>query len=95
MLQHLTLRCDSDPLLALVGDDDDGLGCYRRLLPDVWHLLEPGGRLVVEMGTGRLGTSGRWSNLGFSDIQVIRDLGGIERCLCASKATSSACFSAF
>ena len=85
-----------DPLLALVGDDDDGLGCYRRLLPDVWHLLEPGGRLVVEMGTGQARDVRKMVvNLGFSDIQVIRDLGGIERCLCASKATSSACFSAF
>lgn len=74
-----------DPPLALVGDDD-GLGCYRRFLPDAENLLKPRGFLAVEVGLGQFRDVGNMLvNHGFSDYEVIRDLGGIERCLCAFK----------
>lgn len=35
---------------AIRGQDDDGLGLYRRLARDARSLLQPGGHLILEMG---------------------------------------------
>ena len=40
---------DWEPALALFGGPD-GLAIYRRLIPDAWRVLRPGGHLVLELG---------------------------------------------
>lgn len=73
-----------DPLLALTGDDEDGLGCYRALIPDAARLLRPGGVLAVEVGAGQAdAVAGILCSCGFSVPTRFRDLGGVERCLCS------------
>ena len=41
-----------EPRMALDGGDD-GLDAYRRLMPDVFRLLAPGGRFALEIGQGQ------------------------------------------
>jgi len=40
---------DFEPPVALFGGPD-GLDLYRRLIPDAWRLLRPGGFLIMEIG---------------------------------------------
>ena len=72
---------DHEPALALFAGED-GLAVYNRLIPEAARLLKPGGRLIVELGFGSLeavrGMLGGWR-----DIEVIPDLAGVPRVLCA------------
>ncbi|WP_019643749.1 peptide chain release factor N(5)-glutamine methyltransferase [Novispirillum itersonii] len=71
-----------DPLTALVGDDHDGLGCYRVLIPQAKSLLSPGGLLALEVGIGQAAAVADLLALaGFSHIRVRADLGGVDRCV--------------
>jgi len=71
-----------DPALALVGADDDGLGCYRALIPDAARLLSPGSLLAVEVGIGQAdAVAVLFTSHGFSVPTRYSDLGGVERCL--------------
>lgn len=79
---------DYEPHLALDGGDD-GLDLIRRILRDVPRHLVPGGRLYLEMqfdqgpAASKLASEqGDWT-----DVQVLRDLGGRERVLTARKQT--------
>lgn len=71
---------DFEPHLALSGGDD-GLDCYRRLLPAAAGCLKSGGWLLLEVGFGQapqvlelLTASGN-----YRDFFSTRDLSGIER----------------
>ena len=70
---------DFDPRLALDGGAD-GLDAYRAILPASVKLLAPGGRLIVEVGSGQGGdVLGLAARLGFVHAETRRDLAGIER----------------
>lgn len=74
---------DHDPVRALDGGDD-GLDCYREIVPNAVNFLEPGGFLALEVGAGQADdVSDFCMNAGFSHIQIRRDLGGIARCVSA------------
>ena len=74
---------DHDPRRALDGGDD-GLGCYRAIVPAAKRHLEPGGVLAFEVGEGQAAAvSSFCMKEGFSHIHVRRDLAGIERCVSA------------
>jgi release factor glutamine methyltransferase len=70
-----------EPRLALDGGED-GLGAYRRILPDLPRLLPNGGFVVLEHG---LGQSERVEMLavatGLSVAKRCQDLAGRDRCL--------------
>lgn len=70
---------DYEPMLALDGGED-GLDFYRDIA-DKWRdALAPGGRLYFEVGIGEADTVLRiMRKLGFGDIQVKKDGGGIPR----------------
>lgn len=68
-----------DPRLALDGGAD-GLDFYRRLLADGWDYLKPGGAMLLEIGADQ----GEWvqahmKERGFRQVQVVRDLSGLDR----------------
>ena len=70
-----------DPLLALDGGED-GLACYRKLLPGCRDRLRAGGVMAVEIGAGQsnnLKTIIREN--GFDRIAEHSDLAGHVRCL--------------
>lgn len=70
-----------DPHRALDGGDD-GLTCWRAVLPRIAAGLTPKGRAVVEIGAGQeeaVVMLARES--GLAEVRRVRDLGGIVRCL--------------
>ncbi len=75
---------DHEPHLALDGSSD-GLMFYRRIIQEAPDYLNQSGWLCMEIGYDQgealrtlLTESGR-----FTDIQVIRDLSGLDRVVCA------------
>ncbi len=74
---------DFEPHLALFGGPD-GLAVYRRLIPDAWLVLRPGGLLAVEMGLGQHAAL-REMVQGWVKVEVLPDLAGIPRVLTAEK----------
>lgn len=74
---------DFEPRLALEGGTD-GLAPYRRLAPMAQHCLAPGGSIAVEVGQGQAPDVARiFADAGLSEIEVRRDLAGIERLVAA------------
>ncbi|MCW2277491.1 peptide chain release factor N(5)-glutamine methyltransferase [Heliophilum fasciatum] len=68
-----------EPHLALDGGDD-GLLCYRRLVPQAAALLLPGGWLVVEIGCDQgSDVAGLMRAQGFAGVRVIADMAGLDR----------------
>ena len=75
---------DHDPLLALDGGED-GLSIYREIIAEAPNHLKKNGGIVFEIGydqgetvTALLSATGR-----FTDISVVKDLGGIDRVVIA------------
>jgi release factor glutamine methyltransferase len=69
-----------EPRLALDGGED-GLDCYRRLVPGCARVLRPGGALIMEIGEEQGGAvrslieeSGH-----YRDIEITPDLNGLDR----------------
>jgi len=72
-----------EPALALT-DGGDGLGAYRAIAAQVAGHLEPGGRLLVEIGpTQAAAVCAILSTAGLSEIGVVQDLDGRDRVVCA------------
>lgn len=72
---------DHDPILALDGGAD-GLDAYRRIAPELRHLLVPGGRAYLELGAGQAEAAGAIAQAaGLDLIGARRDVAGRERCL--------------
>ena len=72
---------DHEPLTALDGGED-GLDIYRRLIPEALNHLKVGGKLFLEIGYDQ-GESVRqlMESAGFSEVRLIKDLGGNDRVL--------------
>ena len=79
----------SEPLLALDGDVtekggwsgmEDGLALIRRLVPEAYAHLVPGGMLLMETGEYNAEeTAELFARAGFKDIRIERDLSGQMR----------------
>ena len=68
-----------DPMEALDGKED-GLYFYRRIIEDSIHYLEKGGYLILEIGCDQAeDVSGLMKEQGFEDIDVKKDLAGLDR----------------
>jgi release factor glutamine methyltransferase len=77
---------DYEPAAALYAGDD-GLAIYRRLIPEAFAHLEPGGHLLLEIGHGQRQTLHRLlAHSRFKDIHFIDDLQGIPRVAIAQKS---------
>jgi release factor glutamine methyltransferase len=68
---------EHEPKVALFGGLD-GLDVYRRLIPEAARVLEPEGRLVMEIGY-RLADAVVAMLSDWTDVTVDRDLAGIPR----------------
>jgi len=72
---------DYEPRFATC-DESDGLKFFRRISELGTSLLRRGGHLLFEVGYGQSEDVGRiMSNAGYMEIEVFKDLGGIERVL--------------
>jgi release factor glutamine methyltransferase len=69
---------DYDPRLALDGGAD-GLDLYRRLIPQAWARLAPGGWFVTEIGYDQGSTVPALFSADWCDINVTKDLAGHPR----------------
>jgi release factor glutamine methyltransferase len=70
-----------EPRSALAGGPD-GLDCYRELIPHMARLLAPGGVAALEVGAGQAqDVVALLAIAGLPGASVLRDLGGVERCL--------------
>ncbi len=75
---------DHDPLNALDGGED-GLRAYREITRRA-EAMRPGCWLVFEVGTGQSDAVVRLlAQSGFEDLCKVRDLGGVERCVCGRR----------
>ena len=75
-----------EPLMALDGHED-GLYFYRRLAKESPRYLKDGGRLCLEIGFDQ-GESvpALLRDEGFDEIEVVRDLAGLDRVVKARKS---------
>lgn len=74
---------DWEPGLALFAGED-GLAVYRRLIPEAWRVLLPGGLLALEIGFGQAEAITRL--LGdWRAVEVLPDLAGIPRVIACEK----------
>ena len=70
---------DHEPALALFAGPD-GLDIYRRLIPQAFAHLVPGGYLALEIGYGQSpAIETLLTDSGFQNIELIPDLQGIPR----------------
>ncbi len=74
-----------DPLIALDGGDD-GLKDYCRIAELAPELLNDNGFVFLEVGIGQAAEVARIFGIrGFKLLQIIKDYGGIERCVILKK----------
>ena len=76
---------DYDPMLALDGGVD-GLAPYRFLIPQLANFLNPQGIAAFEVGAGQAPqVADLFRQSGFANIAIHKDLGGIDRCVTATR----------
>lgn len=76
---------EHEPALALFAGGD-GLDIYRRLVPDAFAVLEPGGYLLMEIGYGQSAKVAMLlKDAGFEKIEFVPDLQGIPRVACVRR----------
>lgn len=86
-------RCESDkvqkevrehePDVAVFGGEE-GLDIYRRLIPQAWDKLKPGGWLLMEIGFS-IEAQVKELLSEWSEVSAVPDLQGIRRVVCARK----------
>lgn len=78
---------DYEPRLALDGGAD-GLDFYRRIAAESTDYLSDGGMLIMEIGFDQAeDVTKLLQENGFYDIEVIKDLAGLDRTISARKKT--------
>jgi len=76
---------DFEPALALFAGDD-GLDCYRALIPTAKTALKDSGILLVEVGAGQAAAVAElFASSGYAEIFTNRDLAGIDRVVAGRK----------
>lgn len=84
-LGQLQPEVQYEPLLALDGGDD-GLDLYRRLLPQAWRVLKPGGKIGMEIDYRQgQALSSLCREQGWQQVEVRQDLAGLDRFVLAMK----------
>lgn len=76
---------DFEPSMALFAGTE-GLAVYRRLIPQAWAVLVPGGFVVLEVGYGQAeAVKLLLGEAGFRDTAYTNDLQGIPRVVSAQR----------
>lgn len=76
---------DYEPMSALDGGDD-GLDCYRCLIPSAYDKLNQGGLLLLEIGYNQKETVSALLSEGWQQVQCFKDLAGHDRVIAAIKS---------
>lgn len=72
-----------DPETALFTSDDEGLEFYEKITAEAPKILNSGGYLIFELGIKQAQkVKHMMQSSGFIDIEIIKDLAGIERVIC-------------
>lgn len=72
-----------DPETALFTNDEKGLEFYEKITLQAPKILNNGGYLLYELGINQAANVKQFmENAGFSAIEIIKDLAGIERVIC-------------
>jgi release factor glutamine methyltransferase len=74
---------DWEPHLALFAGES-GLDIYRRLIPEAWRVLKPGGLLALEIGFGQAEAVTELA-AGWECVEIAKDLAGIPRVFSCEK----------
>lgn len=75
---------DFDPILALDGGKD-GLKFYKEIIAQIDKHLNVGGTLYFEVGYDQAEQVSKYLEKKFDDIQIVKDLAGIDRFVIAKK----------
>lgn len=74
-----------DPQIALFTKDEKGLEFYERITQGAPAILNAGGWLLFELGVGQAQEVKELMQKDFEDIEIIKDLAGIERVISGKK----------
>lgn len=74
---------DYDPDLALFAHDDDGVEFYQKIINGAKNCLKPKGFVAFEIGINQADLIKKMLENEFENIQIIEDLAGIKRVICA------------
>lgn len=73
-----------EPEIALYTNDESGLEFYRKIVQDAPKYLNENGYLIFELGIGESDNVAKlMTDAGFTSIDIIKDLAGIDRVICA------------
>ena len=73
-----------DPEIALYTTDDKGLEFYQKIIKKAPEFLNPNGHILFELGIGQSRDVAEiLKTNGFKEIQIIKDLAGIDRVIFA------------
>ncbi len=79
IIPSLSKEVQKEPVLALDGGAD-GLDIVRNLISAAADRLNPGGRMFLEADSGQITTiKGILEKTGFTEIEIIKDLAGLDR----------------
>lgn len=71
-----------DPASALYTTDSEGLEFYKKITEGALEILNKNGYLIFELGIGQADAVKNLMSKDFEEIEVIKDLAGIERVIC-------------
>lgn len=74
-----------DPQIALFTKDEKGLEFYERITQGAPAILNAGGWLLFELGVGQAQEVKELMQKDFEEIEIIKDLAGIERVISGKK----------
>jgi release factor glutamine methyltransferase len=74
---------DWEPPLALFAGQD-GTAVYRRLIPEAWRVLQPGGLLAMELGMEQAPVVSKLLS-GWKSLEILNDLQGFQRVIACEK----------
>jgi release factor glutamine methyltransferase len=81
---NLQKEVSYEPQSALFSEDENGVNYYMRISSEAPRVLNRGGYIAFELGINQAGIVRRiLADAGFVDIEIIKDLAGIERVICA------------
>lgn len=68
-----------DPDIALFTKDPEGLGFYEKIIKEAPSVLNKNGFLIFELGIGQAQAVKNFMSEAFTEIQILKDLAGIDR----------------
>lgn len=77
--ENIQKEVSFDPEIALYTKDDKGIEFYEKIINDAPKILNKNGYLLFELGVGQAELVKNLMCNNFSEIEIIKDLAGIER----------------